>query len=84
MLRWAHINEKSAMFSTSAPFALSLSKGKRGVFQHPARTRGKGGQEMSKTESGSVRISGRSTDATEVSARGKALKLVQLVEEFRV
>ena len=39
---------------------------------------------MSKTESGSVRISGRSTDATEVSARGKALKLVQLVEEFRV
>ncbi len=37
MLRWAHINEKSAMFSTPAPFALSLSKGKRGVFQHPAR-----------------------------------------------
>jgi len=25
------------MFSTPVPFALSLSKGKRGVFQHPAR-----------------------------------------------
>ncbi len=25
------------MFSTPAPFALSLSKGKRGVFQHPVR-----------------------------------------------
>jgi len=31
------MNGKSAMFSTPAPFALSLSKGKRGVFQHPAR-----------------------------------------------
>jgi hypothetical protein len=31
------MNGKSPMFSTPAPFALSLSKGKRGVFQHPAK-----------------------------------------------
>jgi len=31
------MNENSAMFSTPAPFALSFSKGKRGVFQHPAK-----------------------------------------------
>ncbi len=31
------MNEKSAMFSTPAPFALSLSKGKRGVLQHPVK-----------------------------------------------
>ncbi len=37
MLRRAHMNEKSAMFSPPASFALSLSKGKRGVFQHPVR-----------------------------------------------
>ena len=31
------MNEKFAMFSTPPPFALSLAKGKRGVFQHPAK-----------------------------------------------
>jgi len=34
------MNENSAMFSTPAPFALSLSKGKRGVFQHHVRADG--------------------------------------------
>ncbi len=33
---------KSVMLSTPAPFALSLSKGKRGVFQHPVRNSGVG------------------------------------------
>ena len=36
MLRQAHMNGKSPMFSAPAPFAMSFSKGKRGVFQHPA------------------------------------------------
>ncbi len=31
------MNGKSRMFSTPAPFALSSSKGKRGVFQQPVR-----------------------------------------------
>jgi hypothetical protein len=30
-------NEKSSTISTPAPFALSLSKGERGVFQQPAK-----------------------------------------------
>jgi hypothetical protein len=36
------MNGKSPMFSTHAPFALSLLKGKRGVFQHPVRVKGSG------------------------------------------
>jgi len=47
MLRRAHMNGKSATFSTPAPFALSLSKGKRGVFQHPVR---KAGSEFGRSE----------------------------------
>ena len=35
------MNEKFAMFSTPPPFALSLARGKRGVFQHPVRLKPK-------------------------------------------
>ena len=33
------MNGKSSMFSMPPPFALSLSKGERRVFQHPARVK---------------------------------------------